>query len=108
MALDRQKAALVGAALGITLWYIFDQPILAIVLTVFIDVCAVVPTLRKSFIDPESETLSTWIIVGTGAILGTIAVGKLDITLLIYPLYLAIANLAVAGAIVLGKTRLKK
>lgn len=102
------KLALVLAAIGLILWYIFRQPIWALAMTVFVDFCGVVPTLRKSFADPESETLSTWLIVGTAAIFGAIAVGRLDITLLIYPIYLVVANLSVAAAIGLGKLRLRK
>jgi len=97
--------ALAGAAAGLLLWYFFRQPILALAMTVFIDFCGVVPTLRKSFVNPESETLATWLIVGSGAILGAISVGKLNFTLLLYPIYLALANLGVAAAILLGRFR---
>lgn len=99
--------ALAGAALGLLLWYFFRQPIFALAMTVFVDFCGVVPTLRKSFVNPESETLTTWLIVGTGAILGAISVGKLNATLLLYPIYLAVANLGVAVAILLGRFRNK-
>lgn len=97
--------ALGGAAVGLVLWQTLDRPILALAVTIFIDFCGVVPTLRKSFADPNSETLSTWLIVGTGAVFGIFAVGNWNITLLAYPMYLALANLGVAAAIGLGKLR---
>jgi hypothetical protein len=100
--------ALVGAAAGLLMWYFFHQPAWALAMTIFVDFCGVVPTIRKSFADPFSETLSTWLLVAVGAVFGAIAVGKLDITLLIYPLYLITANLGVAFAIQFGKLKITK
>jgi hypothetical protein len=102
------RMALIGAGIGLILWYALNQPIVALAVTIFIDLCGAVPTLRKSFVDPDSETRSTWWIVGIGAIFGVLAVGKVDVTLLVYPIYLAVINLAVAAAIELGKLNLKR
>ena len=99
--------SLVGAGLGLLLWYVFNAPVLALAMTIFIDFCGAIPTLRKSFMNPESETLSTWLIVGTGALFSTLAVGELNITLLIYPLYLMLINFGIAFAIELGKMKNK-
>ncbi len=98
------KAALVGAAVGIILWYTLHQPIWALVITVFIDFCGLVPTLRKSYANPGSETLATWLMVGSGAVLGAISVGHLNLTLLIYPIYLVLANFGVVIAVLLGRS----
>lgn len=101
------RAALVGAAIGLLVWYLFNQPVVALIITVFVDFCGVVPTWRKAYADPSSETMSTWIIVGFGAIFGVLAVGKLDAALLLYPVYLTIANLGVAVAMQVGKLRMR-
>jgi len=95
--------AIIGAILGLLLWRILNQPFWALILTVFVDFCGVAPTIRKSFSEPESETLITWVLVGIGAIFGAIAVGQWNFTLLIYPAYLVIANFGVACAMQLGK-----
>lgn len=97
------KAALLGAAVGLSIWYFFNQPVLALLITVFIDFCGVVPTLRKAYAEPYSETLSTWLIVGVGGVCSILAVGKFDRSLLLYPVYLTLANFGVAAAIQLGK-----
>lgn len=101
------KVSLVGAVIGLIAWYFFNQPVLALAITIFIDFCGVVPTLRKAYVDPHSETLSTWLIVGVGAIFGAFAVGKFDIALLLYPVYLILANLGVAVAIQIGKIKVR-
>ena len=101
------KWALVGAGIGLTLWGLFNQPVLALAMTIFVDFCGAIPTLRKSYADPESETFIAWFITATGAIFGIFAVGTLNVSLLVYPLYIGLVNLSVALAIWLGRRKLK-
>lgn len=101
------RLALIGAGAGLILWYILNQPVIALMMTIFVDFCGVAPTLRKAYVDPQSETMSTWLLVGIGAVFGALAVGKLNATLLVYPLYLMCANLGVAVAMGLGRLRRK-
>ncbi|HEX3095719.1 MAG TPA: hypothetical protein VHQ20_01205 [Patescibacteria group bacterium] len=99
------KASLVGAGIGFICLFVFKQPIVGLAITIFIDACGAVPTIRKSFIDPKSETLSTWIIVGVAGIFGAISVGSFNLVILIYPIYLIVSNFAVAGAMLIGSLR---
>ena len=54
--------------------------------------------MYKAHKDPESETLSTWIIDCISNMLGLLAVGGLKASLLLYPAYLLIANASVVLA----------
>ena len=101
------KWALVGAGIGLVLWGVFNQPVLALAMIIFVDFCGAVPTLRKSFAEPESETFIAYLITATGAVFGILAVGALNISLLVYPLYIMLVNLSVALAIWLGRRHLK-
>jgi hypothetical protein len=47
---------LVAALLGIIPWLIFDNPTISIIIAVTIDLIAFVPTLRKTYLHPETET----------------------------------------------------
>ena len=54
----------VVAALGliaIGFWLIVDQPVISIILIVIADTLAFIPTIRKSWHKPQSETLSLYI-----------------------------------------------
>ncbi len=99
------KVSLAGAGIGFICLFIFKQPVISLAVTIFIDACGAVPTIRKSYVDPSSETLSTWIIVGVAGIFGAIAVGSFNFVLLIYPVYLVLSNFAVAVAMLVGRVR---
>lgn len=62
-------------------------------------------TAIKSYKDPESETLITWIMSGTSGIFGMLAVGSMNFILLAYPFYITIANYVIVATLLLGKYR---
>ncbi len=47
---------LIAALLGIIPWLLFDSPTISVIIAVTIDLIAFVPTLRKTYLHPESET----------------------------------------------------
>jgi hypothetical protein len=99
----RDIIALIAAAMGLILWYFTKQPLAALIITVIIDSIGAILTVIKSYHDPESETLISWVLVATAGILATFAVGKIDGSLLLYPLYIFAANAATAVAILIGR-----
>ncbi len=50
------KYFLIAALLGIIPWLIFDNPTISVIIAVTIDVIAFMPTLRKTYLQPETET----------------------------------------------------
>ena len=99
----RDIIALIAAGIGLLLWYFTRHAEIALYITILIDLTGTVLTVIKSYEDPGSETFITWIGISIAAILGTISVGKLNFVLLIYPLYIFLANFAVVIAILLGR-----
>ncbi len=99
----RDIASLVVAALGLLLWAITDQPLLAILLVVLVDAAGAWLTTAKAYKDPGSETLVTWLLDSISNMLGVLAVGSLNVTLLLYPSYLLLANLSVVVAIYMAR-----
>ncbi len=99
--------ALAAAIVSLGLWYLLNNPAIALVMTILIHCCGMLPTLRKTYLTPSSETLSTWLLVGISAILSTITVGEYNWTLLIYPFYLALANLSVVAIMRISPYRKK-
>lgn len=100
----RDILALIAAAIGLIIWYFTKQPVTALIITILIDLIGSVLTVIKSYQEPETETLATWVIVAVAGILATISVGKFDWILLLYPVYIFAANGATALAIILGKS----
>jgi len=99
----RDIIALLIAFLGIVLWYFTKDATIALLIVIGVDLSGSVLTIIKSYRDPESETLSTWILASISGLFGTLSVGSFSWVLLIYPLYILLANMAVVIAISLGK-----
>ncbi|OGC56832.1 hypothetical protein A3H26_01185 [candidate division WWE3 bacterium RIFCSPLOWO2_12_FULL_36_10] len=99
----RDLRALIGAGIGLVLWYLTREASFALIFVIIVDSIGTLLTLLKAYKDPESETLSTWIISGTSGIFGMLAVGSLNLILLAYPFYIVLANYVIVGAILLGK-----
>lgn len=97
---------LMAAALGLVLWYFTETATYALAITISISLLGGTATVVKAYTDPDSETLVTWVISWIASACAIFSVGKYDLILLAYPLYLFTLYLAFIVAIALG--RLKK
>lgn len=70
---------------GIVLWQAFDSPLLSIFANIVVASVALVPTFAKAKVYPETETKAAWVGGTTAAFLTAIAVGELDVQLLLLP-----------------------
>lgn len=77
----------------------------ALYITIGIDAIGTILTVQKAYEKPETETLSTWLLVASAGILGMLAVGQWNTILLSYPFYIFLANGATASAMLLGEKR---
>jgi len=92
-ALD--KAGLAIATIGVIISLLAHDATIALAGVVLADVAGVALTVQKTFRSPHSETSITWFFLGTSALFGALAVGKMQFNLLLYPVYLALANYGV-------------
>lgn len=76
---------------------IYKNPLLSLTMVVFIDGGAQYLTARKVIEEPYSESMASYVIGATGAILAIPAVGEINITLLLYPVYLVLSQFVVVG-----------
>jgi hypothetical protein len=86
-------AVAAGGAIG---WLVADAPFVATACVVAADLLALAMMVPKTYRDPESETLATFALASVSGALATLAVGSADLALVLYPLYLTVANLALA------------
>lgn len=97
------RLQLVAITIAAAAWAATDNAAVAIVLVCLIEAAAIVPTVRKAYAEPETETMSTWIIDGvSGAIAAISAVSLAEVA---YPLHHLALNSAVALAMVAGRRR---
>lgn len=78
----RDIAILVSALLGVSLWLIFNQPIVSVIMSLVVATLAAIPTLIKAYKNPKSETAVKWLLGGVAALLTIISVGKMDLVIL--------------------------
>ena len=84
--------SLLIAGIGIALWAITDNPLTALLIVVFVDILAFYLTVSKTWNNPETETLISWVLATVSGLAGLLAVGAIDLTELVYPLYITLGN----------------
>ena len=97
-------AIIAGAAVGIAGWVLASEPLIATVCIILADLGAVALMLPKTWREPHSETLSTFILSAAAGGLSTVAVGAVEPELLLFPAYFALVNAATA-AVITGRRR---
>ena len=98
---------LVCCLAAIVLWLLTNNPILALVLAIAADFCATIPTLKKAYFDPTSETMSAYILVIVAAVFAGLSSTLFNFANLAWPVYIFFINTLVVVFILLGR-RLKK
>lgn len=96
------------ALIAIVLWLVVKQPLLSIILVVFIDMMSFLPTILKAWKNPYTETVITYGLSGVKNGLSIYALSTYSLTNIIYPVYSLIANFLFVGMLILRKRVFKK
>jgi hypothetical protein len=101
----RGEAAMIAiAGAGVAGWLVADEPLVATAGVIVADLTGAALMVPKSWRDPESETLATFAFASGGGALAAGAVGALDYSLLLYPVYFCLVNGAIA-LLIAGRRR---
>jgi hypothetical protein len=93
-ATERVMFAIAGA--GVAGWIVAGEPLVATACVVAADLVGAAMMVPKTWRDPHSETLVTFALAGVSGALAAGAVGAADPSLLLYPVYFALVNVAIA------------
>ena len=98
---------LVGAVLGITSLAIFKSPLIALTVSVAVDIVAFIPTLVHAWTSPYEESLACFALSALGGTLAVLAVlaGEISVVALLYPVYSMVFNGLAALLIVSGRSK---
>ena len=99
------KLILLTASLGLVLWYFTETAAYTLGITISISLLGGLATVAKAYKDPDSETLSTWVVSLIASACAVLSVGKMDLIILAYPLYLFTLYFAFVVAILAGRMR---
>lgn len=98
--------ALFAAGVGLLFWYFTKEAAIALWITIGIDAVGGILTVEKTYHHPESETASLWILSLLAGIFASLAVGKINVVLLSYPVYVVILTSSILFAKFIGKRKL--
>jgi hypothetical protein len=93
------------AGVGLAAWAVSSTPLVATIFVVFADTLAVGLMLPKTWRDPTSETLALYALASISGVLSALAVGAIDLPLLLFPVYFALANAFLAAVIACRRRR---
>lgn len=77
---------------GIALWLFANDPVLAVIFLIAADGLAVLPTLRKSLMNPETENYRTFLFGIFGSAIVILSLQEYSLLYLGFPLYIFIAD----------------
>jgi hypothetical protein len=86
-------ACLIGALISIAVYIFLKQPLLSIILISAIDFIGFLPTLRKAYIEPYSETLIMFAVFAVSGTFTMLALHDYSLTTILYPLTLIGINI---------------
>ncbi len=89
------KYAMAMALVGLIISIVVKAPVLAILGVLLADIAAMYLTLRKTYLNPETEPYVSWILFGSAAVFSALSIEHYTFGLLLYPVYIALATFAI-------------
>ncbi len=86
---------LMAALLATVAWWRLNNPLLAVVMVSVIDGLGYIPSFRKTFEEPWTETPSSWAIFAISNALTIISLGEYNFLTLIYMVTTIVANVSI-------------
>jgi hypothetical protein len=82
------------ALAALALWAVTGDPLIAIVLSILADAAAVLPTMRKAWLEPETENRLTYLLSFVGMVVGIFSVRQPTFAAYAFNAYLVTASSA--------------
>lgn len=79
------RKCLIGAAISLVIWHIFNSPMSALLINLLINLLGTLPTARKAWYQPETESKVFWSLVSLGSIVNLFAVENWTFSMAVYP-----------------------
>ncbi|MFE4104813.1 hypothetical protein [Almyronema epifaneia] len=82
------RACLLAAGVSLLLWWRFDAPLIALFTNLAIDFSGALPTIRKTYLRPDTEEGLPWFLFWLASLLNLFAIERFSLELFAYPFYL--------------------
>ncbi|MFA5188375.1 MAG: hypothetical protein WC460_03365 [Patescibacteria group bacterium] len=95
------RYCLIISALSIVLWISFKNPLIALLINLSMDTLGGLPTMRKSYKNPEGEDKLAWTLFSTGNLVNIFAIETIKFSIMIYPIWMFICPCGIITLLVL-------
>jgi hypothetical protein len=96
---------LLGALIALTVYLFLHNPLLSIIFATLTDVIGSLPTLRKAYLEPDTETASTHLLSGASGAFAIAAIANFTLTTSLYLLTVTAMD-TFCGLLVLARKKL--
>jgi hypothetical protein len=86
------------------MWVIFDSPMSALLINLLMNLLGTLPTIRKVFYQPETESRLAWTLFSLGNLLNPFAIEEWVFSMAVYPVSMVLI-VGVVAALVLIPNR---
>jgi len=86
---------LIIALLAILVWWQLKMPLLSVMMVTVIDFFGFIPSFRKSYEEPWSETLISWLLFSIANIFSILALSQYNLLTVTYLIMIITANMGV-------------
>lgn len=100
------EVSLAGALSAIIVWWATSSAFFAAIIVIIIDLVGFLPTMRKAYGEPFSETLSMWVLSGLSNLFVLFAINQYTFVTMGYVVSLVLTNFACVTVILLGRKKL--
>jgi hypothetical protein len=104
----RDGLSLAVAAIGLVLWRLTNNPLIAILMVIIVDFAGFWLTLLKAWHAPHSETLIFWELTLTATVFSVFSAGSWKLSIIIYPIYAVIADVLLVCLIIYRRRMVKE
>ncbi|MFA6324903.1 MAG: hypothetical protein WCX46_01605 [Candidatus Paceibacterota bacterium] len=95
------------ALFSIIVWWKLDSPILAVIMVSLIDLFGYIPSYRKCWNEPWSETMSTWVLFSIGNIFAIFARSEYNLITLTYLVTIIFCNVILVAISLFRRRKIK-
>ncbi len=78
--------------LSVIIWGLTKTAILVLLINIFIDFLGVLPTIKKSYLNPKSESYLPWLVTTISCVLNIFAIQDWRFSIFVYPIYMLVFN----------------
>lgn len=98
---------LIITLLTIPIWLLTKEPVLSTILLIMVYSFAGEGTIRKSWVDPDSETISLWGINAFRGLLSILALSKFNFVTLAFPIAVFLGAITISSILIFRRSILK-